>query len=141
MREQAEKNKVAWEYRAYEFWNNQGSPTEKSNIYKKRPYSSFTVSPRIFSKHKRFENSKSMWFQWQNSGTACIIRCRCDDIWYFRRKQALCLRYLEKQIRLFIWGNYCNHKLRMHYSFYNYQIVSNLFLACVSNCKVKLILS
>lgn len=37
MREQAEKNKVAWEYRAYDFWNNQGSPSEKATYIKNDP--------------------------------------------------------------------------------------------------------
>jgi len=47
MREQAEKNKVAWEYRAYEFWNNQGSPAEKATYIKNDPI-----------------DSKSVWFKW-----------------------------------------------------------------------------
>ena len=37
MREQAQANKTAWEYRAYEFWNSQASPGEKADQLKKDP--------------------------------------------------------------------------------------------------------
>jgi SAM-dependent methyltransferase len=37
MREQAQTNKTAWEYRAYEFWNGQASPSEKAAYLKKDP--------------------------------------------------------------------------------------------------------
>lgn len=38
MNEQSIANKKAWEYRAYEFWNNRdGSPTDKANIILQNP--------------------------------------------------------------------------------------------------------
>ena len=32
MREQAEINKKAWEYRVYDYWNNLGSPADKATM-------------------------------------------------------------------------------------------------------------
>jgi SAM-dependent methyltransferase len=54
MREQAEKNKVAWEYRAYEFWNNQGSPVEKATYLKNDPVA------RLRYHQKYFQNIKNL---------------------------------------------------------------------------------
>jgi SAM-dependent methyltransferase len=54
MREQAEKNKVAWEYRAYEFWNNQGSPVEKAKYIKNDPVA------RLRYHQKYFQNIEGM---------------------------------------------------------------------------------
>ena len=48
MREQAEKNKVAWEYRAYEFWNKQGSPAEKATYIKKDPIARLRYHQKYF---------------------------------------------------------------------------------------------
>ncbi|MCE5235940.1 MAG: class I SAM-dependent methyltransferase [Eubacteriales bacterium] len=50
MRERAQINKAAWEYRAYEFWNQQASPSEKAAYLKKDP------KARLRYHQKYFEN-------------------------------------------------------------------------------------
>lgn len=50
MREQAEINKVAWEYRAYEFWNTQGSPAEKATYIKNDPVARLRYHQKYFQK-------------------------------------------------------------------------------------------
>lgn len=54
MREQAEINKKAWEYRAYEHWSNQGSPTEKALYLKNDPVA------RLRYHQKYFQNIKGL---------------------------------------------------------------------------------
>lgn len=54
MREQAETNKKAWEYRAYEFWSNQGSPAEKAIYLKNDPMA------RLRYHQKYFQNIKGL---------------------------------------------------------------------------------
>ena len=49
MNEQSEKNKIAWEYRAYEFWNiRDGAPKEKAEEILKKPKSMFKDSSKVF---------------------------------------------------------------------------------------------
>ncbi len=50
MRKQAEINKTAWEYRAYEHWNNQANPSEKATYLKADP------KARLRYHQKYFEN-------------------------------------------------------------------------------------
>jgi len=54
VREQAEKNKIAWEYRAYEFWSNQESPAEKAAFLKNDPVA------RLRYHQKHFQNIKGL---------------------------------------------------------------------------------
>lgn len=49
MREQAIKNKTAWEYRAYEFWNNQGTPKEVAEQLKNDPLSKLKFHQKYFN--------------------------------------------------------------------------------------------
>jgi 2-polyprenyl-3-methyl-5-hydroxy-6-metoxy-1,4-benzoquinol methylase len=48
MREQATKNKTAWEYRAYEFWKNQGTPKEIAEQLKTDPLSKLNFHQKYF---------------------------------------------------------------------------------------------
>lgn len=50
MRKQALENKTAWEYRAYEFWTNQDSPSKKAEFIKSDP------KARLRYHQKYFEN-------------------------------------------------------------------------------------
>lgn len=50
MNEQTAKNKIAWEYRAYEFWNNEGSPSEKAKYIKNDPKARLRYHQRYFEK-------------------------------------------------------------------------------------------
>jgi len=50
MNEQSTKNKTAWEYRAYEYWNNQGSPSEKAEYIKNDPMARLRYHQRYFEK-------------------------------------------------------------------------------------------
>jgi 2-polyprenyl-3-methyl-5-hydroxy-6-metoxy-1,4-benzoquinol methylase len=50
LNKQSAKNKKAWEYRAYEFWNNQGTPGEKAQYIIKDPMA------RLRYYQKYFEN-------------------------------------------------------------------------------------
>jgi 2-polyprenyl-3-methyl-5-hydroxy-6-metoxy-1,4-benzoquinol methylase len=54
VREQAEKNKKAWEYRAYEYWNDQGSPADKAIYLKNDPLA------RLRYHQKYFQNIKGI---------------------------------------------------------------------------------
>lgn len=54
MREQSKKNKKAWEYRAYEYWNNQGIPAEKAMYLKSDPIA------RLRYHQKYFQNIKGL---------------------------------------------------------------------------------
>lgn len=54
MREQAEKNKKAWEYRAFEYWNKQGSPTDTAMYIKNDP------EARLRYHQKYFQNIKGL---------------------------------------------------------------------------------
>lgn len=49
MREQAKKNKTAWEYRAYEFWNNEGTPKEVAEQLKADPLSKLKLHQKYFN--------------------------------------------------------------------------------------------
>lgn len=48
MREQAAINKTAWEYRAYDYWNQGGSPAEKAASIKTDPLSRFHFHKKYF---------------------------------------------------------------------------------------------
>jgi 2-polyprenyl-3-methyl-5-hydroxy-6-metoxy-1,4-benzoquinol methylase len=49
MNEQSEKNKLAWEHRAYEFWNiRDGSPKEKAEEILKNPKASLKIHQKYF---------------------------------------------------------------------------------------------
>ncbi|WP_426348572.1 class I SAM-dependent methyltransferase [Alloiococcus sp. CFN-8] len=48
MREQAKKNKTAWEYRAYEFWNSRGTPEEIAEQLKVDPLSKLKLHKKYF---------------------------------------------------------------------------------------------
>lgn len=48
MNEQSTQNKNAWEYRAYEFWNSQGSPSEIASISKINPSHGCATIKSIF---------------------------------------------------------------------------------------------
>lgn len=49
MREQASTNKVAWEYRAYDFWNrNHGSPAERAAAIQRDPLGRFHFHRKFF---------------------------------------------------------------------------------------------
>lgn len=48
MREQASINKAAWEYRAYDFWNQAGSPAEKAADIKSDPLARFHFHRKYF---------------------------------------------------------------------------------------------
>ena len=48
MREQAEINKIAWEYRAYEFWRQQDSPAEKAASIRSDPLARFHFHKQYF---------------------------------------------------------------------------------------------
>ena len=48
MREQASINKTAWEYRAYEFWNQQDSPAEKAAKLKSDPLAHLDLHKKYF---------------------------------------------------------------------------------------------
>lgn len=50
MNEQSMKNKIAWEHRAYEFWQNQGSPSEKAAYIKKMPRQVCGITKNILSR-------------------------------------------------------------------------------------------
>lgn len=54
MRKQAQINKTAWEYRAYEHWNNQASPSEKAAYIKADP------KARLRYHQAYFENIKGL---------------------------------------------------------------------------------
>ena len=49
MNEQSEKNKIAWEYRAYEFWNiRDGAPKEKAEKILKNPKECLKIHQKYF---------------------------------------------------------------------------------------------
>ncbi len=48
MREQAKQNKIAWEYRAYEFSKKQGSPKEIAEQLKVDPLSKLKLHQKYF---------------------------------------------------------------------------------------------
>lgn len=54
MRKQADINKTAWEYRAYEHWNNQATPREKAAYIKSDP------KARLRYHQQYFENIKGL---------------------------------------------------------------------------------
>lgn len=50
MRKQAEINKTAWEYRAYEHWNNEATPSEKAAYIKSDPKARLRYHKKYFEK-------------------------------------------------------------------------------------------
>jgi len=48
MNEQSTQNKNAWEYRAYEFWNSQGSPSEIAEYIKNKPIARLRYHQKYF---------------------------------------------------------------------------------------------
>lgn len=55
MRKQAEMNKTAWGYRAYEHWNNQASPSEKAAYIKSDPIARLRYHQKYFQNIKGLE--------------------------------------------------------------------------------------
>ncbi len=48
MNEQSVQNKKAWEYRAYEFWNSQGTPSDKAEFIKSNPMARLRYHQKYF---------------------------------------------------------------------------------------------
>lgn len=48
MRDQAKQNKIAWEFRAYEHWNNQATPSEKAEYIKNDPMACLRYHQKYF---------------------------------------------------------------------------------------------
>lgn len=48
MNEQSAQNKKAWEYRAYEFWNRQGSPSDVAEFIKNKPIARLRYHQKYF---------------------------------------------------------------------------------------------
>lgn len=75
MREQAAKNKTAWKYRAYEFWNNQGTPKEIAEQLKTDPPSKLKFHQKYFKNIRGdYFNSRIFNEDEQSSFPDCSLR-------------------------------------------------------------------
>ncbi|WP_215115211.1 hypothetical protein [Exiguobacterium sp. s80] len=69
-------NKTAWEYRAYEFWNQRdGSPADKAKAIRNDPKASLKKHQHLFKEVTGKKNCQSLRIERAQSGSAGVTRC------------------------------------------------------------------
>ena len=81
MNEQSEKNKLAWEHRAYEFWNiRDGSLKEKAEEILKNPKASLKIHQKYFEDVKGLKIANPCGSRWKKSDTTFTYGSRCNHV-------------------------------------------------------------
>lgn len=116
MREQAAKNKAAWQHRAYEFWYKQGSPAEKATYLKNDPVARLRYHQKYFQDVKGLKIANPCG---SNGRIAVPLALLGADVTIFdiseeNKRYALELAESAKVDIQYIVGDFCDIDLNMY---------------------------